>query len=189
MEYQADNSLQRIARNSLGRRFLGQEQTPQEMADTAPSGGHPRGTEKLSFDSTLLIDAGTALGVPSAAHGHSVDVGFCNDHDPVPDSRSPFGLFRCDGLILNTYGMRRKLKFFQRMNHCGISVIGPVAVFVKATNGLVHNPSGIHSGPSVIATLGGFVCRGHPQPPHQGLQPRRTPWMALFKRVKQHMGT
>lgn len=130
--------------------YFAQSKALPRTADTTPSGGHPEGIEKLSFDWTLLIDAGMA-------HGRSVVVGFCDDHDPVPDSGCPFGLFRCDGLILNSYGLRRKLKFFQRMNHFRISVIGPVAVMVKATNGLVHSPSRIHGKPQSLRYVG-WLC-------------------------------
>ena len=132
---------QELPKTKSVRGYSEKNRATQETADTTPSGGHPRETEKLSFDSILLIDTGTAHGVPSATHGRSVDVGFCDVHDPVPDFRCPFGLCRCDGLILNSYGLRRKLKFFQRMTRCRISVIGPVAVMVKATKVLGQSPS------------------------------------------------
>ena len=157
MEYQLDNSHQRLARNSLGRSFLGQKQSSQGTADTAPSGDHQRGTGKLSLNLVLLTDAGIPRLVMCATNGRSVDVGFCDDHDPVPDFRCLLGHCRCDGLILNSYGLRRKLKLFQRMTHCRISVTGPVAVMVKATNALVHNPSRIHGKPQCHRCVG-WLC-------------------------------
>ncbi len=157
MENQKNNLFQQTSKYPLRTCRHEQQSTPKETADTTPSGDHPRGTEKLSFDSILLIDTGTAHGVPSATHGRSVDVGFCDVHNPVPDFRCLLGLCRCDGLILNSYGLRRKLKLIKRMTRCRISVIGPVAVMVKATNALVHNPSRIHGKPQCHRYVG-WLC-------------------------------